>query len=552
VVNLNGIDLDALLNRRFHEMNPELAQQLRTKSPGGYPVLILNLDGARQVVLDDAVLLRGYYRSVLHLADGERGHLRAHPLLQGDDGRQVADRLGGFHDRGLGPGDALFLEETTDGSRRRFTSLGHHFYYRWRYRTTVHVTPLPADQAAHTQATVPGLRDVLSPRREEMTPDRPEKLSGARLLFGFVGTSHGTYSDREPLTFGMGVREEGGKVRRTDFAQLAGRIGVNAAVEQNHEAPLSERFLNHEHEYLVPLRPLGAPKPSAVEHYLTQDRLDERRDGGILCTYGDTPDDIAVGRLRGRKFYLHQPKAKDHAECYELRLNSLDWKSGNNFNLFSDQAAVARYVSKPGRQFRFAVRFTSLRAWELGILLFCLEPTLEDVRALCEKLPESCRGPLLRWLQKVEQKGWHAGKEPLLAHRLGHGRPLGMGSVTVCVDRMRRLVRDNQRCLDLHDHDGDALRQVRQETLVALAVYLRDSLGSNLAAWVERCFVPWLQVHRYVGRYSFDYPRRDRQGERTVFNYHSELRGRHAEGRKRRAAAGNRQRVGLPELNDLD
>src|SRR5262249_26035458 len=159
-----------------------------------------------------------------------------------------------------------------------------------------------------------------------------------------------------------------------------GRIAINTAVEQDAGAPLDNRFLNADRECLVPLRPLGAPRASAVEHYLTQDRLDERPDGGILCTYADTPEDAAVGRLPARKLYLPQPDAASQHSCFELKPGSPDWKAGTSFMLLSDQAAVARFVSCPGRRFRFTVRFTNLRQWELGALLFCMEPTLEAVR----------------------------------------------------------------------------------------------------------------------------------------------------------------------------
>jgi hypothetical protein len=59
IVNLNGIDLVGELNGRFHKLNPELAQQLSTKSPRGYPLLFLNLQDSREVTVEDAVLLGG-------------------------------------------------------------------------------------------------------------------------------------------------------------------------------------------------------------------------------------------------------------------------------------------------------------------------------------------------------------------------------------------------------------------------------------------------------------------------------------------------------------
>lgn len=558
VVNRNGIDLAGALNRLFHEQNPELARELSTKSLGGYPLLFLELGGTREVEMNDAVLLRAFYRSLEHLAEKDKGHLRAHPLLTSEDSTQVAGRIEAFRQRGLQAGDILFLEESDDGKQKKITSLGHHFYYRWRYRTTVQRTAVGTDQAPHGQTLAPGLRDVLCPRELELKPDRPDQLSGARLLFGYVGSSEGKYSDTEPLTFGIGVNAKG---QRTDFAQLAGRVSINMAVEQNAGRPPGERFLNERSGFLVPLRPLGLPRPSAVEHYLTQDRLDQRGDGGTLCTYGDTPDDAAVGRPRGRKFYLHQPDAAEpgKANCFELTdSRHPDWTAGTKYMLLIDQATVGRYVSRPGTQFRFALRFSGLRLWELGALLFTLQPTLDDVRTIHDSLPETVRGPLTNWLKKVADKGWNAEPERLLAHKLGHGRSLGLGSVIVGVDRLRRLSPDVARLVSYQDTQGDVLRGQRTEALKALVKYLADpkdgvlTKAGQVAVWVERCLVPWLQVHRYAGRTRFDYPRRSEKGVATIFNYHTALRSQHAEGRKRKKPTGIRPRQGLPELNDLD
>jgi hypothetical protein len=546
VPNLNGIDLDAQLNRLFHQANPELAHHLSTKSAGGYPLLFLDLHQAREVPINNPVLLRGFYRSLQHLADDDQGHLRAHPLVAGgEDARALAARLREFRNRGLRPGDIVFLEETTDEEGPRYTSLGHHFYYRWRYRTTVHQTIRPEDQAAHAQDVAPGLRDVLCPRLPEMQCP-PQKLSAARLLFGYVGTSGGGYSPAQPLTFRIGASPEAG--RRSDFAQLAGRVAVNMAVEQDAQREPGARFLGNAPGFLVPLRPLGMPRPSAVEHYLTQDRLDERPDAGILCTYGDTPEDKAVGRLRGRKFYLHQPEAAQNAACYALvGPASPDWKAGDKFNLLSDQAAVARFVSTPGTSFRFSIRFVNLRPWELGALRFTLAPTLDAVQRLHDLLPDKSRAALGKWLVKVRQNKWDQGPGPLLAHKLGHGRPLGMGSVTVGLDRLRRLTGDEVPALSDHPPDG---------LLEAFAEHLGKLPPGPLALWVERCLVPWLQVHRYAGRRCFDYPRdyprRDHRGERTIFNYHTNLRSDHARGRKQARPPGTRPRVGLRELDELD
>jgi len=78
--------------------------------------------------------------------------------------------------------------------------------------------------------------------------------------------------------------------------------------------------------------------------------------------------------------------------------------------------------------------------------------------------------------------------------------------------------------------------------------HLTNSLGDRLVQWVKRVLVPWLEVHRYAGRTSYDYPR---AGDGTIFGYHSDLRGKHAEGRKKTKSAAPLMRYGLRELGQF-
>jgi hypothetical protein len=280
-LNHNGIDLLGRLNERFHEScrdDVTLMRQLETKSELGYRFLHLNLEDSKRATLDPGVV-EDFYTSLRHLADTEAGHLTtAHPLIERGD--HFSDELTVFRERGLRPGDVLFLEQTTipEGN----TSVGHQFYYRHAYRDSIHRTAMGADQAQATPGAPFSLRDVLCPREFETGPT-PRRLSGARLLFGYVSTSTGRYKPKEPLTFGIG--HDGGKP--TDYAALAGRISINMAVERGSSiTPMDARFLGSAgDQWLVPLRALGSPKASAVEHYLTQDeRVGRRDDAGILCT----------------------------------------------------------------------------------------------------------------------------------------------------------------------------------------------------------------------------------------------------------------------------
>ncbi|MEZ4673348.1 MAG: TIGR03986 family CRISPR-associated RAMP protein [Caldilineaceae bacterium] len=130
------------------------------------------------------------------------------------------------------------------------------------------------------------------------------------------------------------------------------------------------------------LHTLGTPKPTTFQHYLVQDRR-QRHDANnqaTLAYYGTDPDETAI---RGYKQYWHKgdrldidatPKEREHPK----------------------QLTQVRPV-KPGVHFEFTIRFENLSDIELGALLWTLS------------------------LPGAEGKQY--------AHKLGMGKPLGMGSV---------------------------------------------------------------------------------------------------------------------------
>ncbi len=121
---------------------------------------------------------------------------------------------------------------------------------------------------------------------------------------------------------------------------------------------------------------LSTPKPTTTPFYLLN--KDGRPDPTV--TY-----DTEGARLRGRKFYRHQGKAKPE-----------EYQSDKK----SDQNRTVRGALQPGATFTFTVDFENLAPLELGALLYALE--LEEG----------------------------------LFHRLGYAKPLGFGSVKVSVESM--------------------------------------------------------------------------------------------------------------------
>src|SRR5690606_1593158 len=171
---------------------------------------------------------------------------------------------------------------------------------------------------------------------------------------------------------------------------LMGRVFVNAGLEvvANNDSD-DDRFLKPTF-----LKELGMPRPSAVEHYLKQPHYPRSRpsDRATLVTYGDAAGYDAPGELAGRKFYFDRPNAIA--------------EDASDTNKQNDRSTLALEASKPGRKFRFTVRFRDLDAAELAAILVALSP-------------DQFKGVL---------GGTHHGG---YCSKLGYARPLGWGSVRI-------------------------------------------------------------------------------------------------------------------------
>ncbi|MCL4544238.1 MAG: TIGR03986 family CRISPR-associated RAMP protein [Chloroflexi bacterium] len=145
---------------------------------------------------------------------------------------------------------------------------------------------------------------------------------------------------------------------------------------------------------------LSSPKPTSFQLYLQQDSALESGQRADLQHW-----DSNRAKARGVKVYWHRP-GTDWIE------HSADRKGPG------DSQGVPVRPIKEGAQFRGRIRFENLTATELGALLTVLE------------LPEGC------------------------AHRLGMGKPLGLGSVDIkvtCLQLDDRKSRYQQVCTQSRD-----------------------------------------------------------------------------------------------------
>lgn len=404
----------------------------------------------------------GYLATVRHLVDLDHGHFSERhpdvPKTVAGDAARVRILEAAKHEV-FQPGDLVWVE--WDTKNNCIVSLGWHYYYRWAYTDSV-----------RKDADAPRLeRHGLFPldkEREKDGDNAPKELSAVRRLLGYTGDNEGS----------AGIGEG-------DHAQLMGRVFVNAGLEVVGENDTDEqRFLRPTF-----LKELGMPRPSAVEHYLKQPHHPRSRptDNASLVTYGDAAGYDAPGELAGRKFYL------DRKDAYEPNGTALvpgPAADDSEANRQNDRSTLALEASKPGRKFRFTVRFRDLDAAELAAIVLALSPDQF----------------------KSALGGRHADG---YCSKLGYARPLGWGSVRIEAKQLLLL-----------DEAGEA------PTLKPEA---------EVAAWVTKNHQKtstqdeWLAIHRRSHPNAADYPRPsqdDKNGERHIFTFHTTLRAEHSRNRR--------------------
>ncbi len=298
--------------------------------------------------------------------------------------------------REIESGDNIYVEY--DREENRIVSFGHIDLYRWASADSTQYMWNTGDErqekAVDDLAHCPR-RETHSPESEKVENDRGQ-LTGARLFFGYVDGGKG--EGGESLNLGIG---------KEDHARLAGRIAINHAVEVNATDQLEDRFVQRQvsgrklGHYNLQLRILSSPKPSAFWCYTGIGSNGEYSDE--IQSWGDLPGISESGHpLAGRKFYIRW-----NANEQSIQVDDEATCQGN-------QNQIARYVSSEGGEFRFSLRFKDLNLAELGVLLLALEPfRFKEVESA--ELPAST------------EELWHA---------IGHGRPLGMGGVTLHIDTL--------------------------------------------------------------------------------------------------------------------
>jgi len=487
-----GIDGNAVLAELAKD-NDEEGEEPRFKHHFRALVLDADIDTKRNGLTIETDVVGQYQRTLAMLADQYQGHLSRIP---GRDKIKNLDEIAKAVERnGPRPNQLIYVEArmSPQGTPLEIVSFGTHFRYRWAYADSVREVLIDPDTGAMDT------RVELRPASGERIASRNDnfqhgKLTGARLLFGYT-------ADRASGSIGIGDGS---------FARFAGRIAINHAielVEPGKEGPESRflylRGLTGDARFLLPLRILGAPKPSAVEHYVQQDGVGEIH--GATVTYGDlTGYGPKGGKLNGRKFYRHQPIG---VPLGPLAGNE-SFLAENHDICIGDQAGLARLVSRPGTRYRFTVRFRDLRQWELGALLLAMQPDL------IAGLPADTLEPKLCSVIDEARNMRQDDRQPLFALKMGYARPLGFGSVALSVASARLF--------------ADA-GQLTEQT--AVADWQHKAVLAFTAAMQDRHLglIEWLQAIQIAGCTLADYPRAN---DGKVYTHHTNIRKKHAEERR--------------------
>jgi len=386
-------------------------------------------------------IIQQFIKTKQELVDEKLGHISRNKDIKG--------YTQGIQNTNLQANQLIYVEIDKTG---KVVSFGHNFRYRWRYTDSI------------LKSNGQERDDVKSPDNENIGKEGKEDLlTGARLLLGYVDGDDNTSNKENRLKIGK---------ENSDYVRLAGRISINTAIEQSDDfSDLDNRFVQYsktnndtpkEQRYTIPLKILGKPQASAVEHYLQQD-------GNFLQTYGDLPKiEASNSKLNGRKFYRHQP----------VNDKNTPFEESNREVINKDQASLARYICKRNTTFCFKVRFKNLSNWELGALILALSPQLEDNKT---------------------------------ANKIGHGRPLGLGSVRIDIKQIN-LLRDD---LTLGESDKTAIDYIT-------CLKAQENVS-------EKQINRWLKVLNYEDRKEADYPRSKGQ----IYNYHTDIRREYSQKRRR-------------------
>jgi CRISPR-associated protein (TIGR03986 family) len=211
---------------------------------------------------------------------------------------------------------------------------------------------------------------------------RPEDVDYAEALFGFVRTREELEAMKRRDVISE-IPKQGDKRR-----VYAGRVFVTDAVLEEGQ---TDYWLSD--ESITP-KILATPKPTAFQHYLTQQEPDDKN---RLDHYDSPPPHETV--IRGHKRYWHQGLSTDEGLTLDQIRERIEDERARLRELETSTQHTQFRPVKPGVRFKFRIHFENLSERELGALCWMLQPLGDPEKTYC--------------------------------HHLGMGKPLGMGAVNL-------------------------------------------------------------------------------------------------------------------------
>jgi CRISPR-associated protein (TIGR03986 family) len=247
--------------------------------------------------------------------------------------------------------------------------------------------------------------------RQGSAPDRPGESIGPVEMYR-EAYDHSTGEALGDLHDGAFLPERCTEEKLCPACRLFGKVGGGTAIAGRVSINTAWLCGSPPEMHTVPLRVLGTPHPQyfpfylrgtagegeAVDYNRTPWHRRERDDGSRKnCE----PDDGQFGkrdvRARGRKFYWHH---SDHSGAWEYyKIEEAHRETNPHFPKTNQNATVE--LLPAGCTFEFTVDFENLEDHELGLLL------------------------------------WSLALEDRLAHKIGMGKPIGLGSVKIEILELR-------------------------------------------------------------------------------------------------------------------
>lgn len=541
-------------------------------------------------------ILQRYLDTQCHLIDTTSGHLSPrHPLATKEGATRIDRVIAGIKaSKKLKVGQLIYVEveiHPTTQEPMRVTSLGHNHHYRVRYTDSVREVWNGAGYEPRSVLAPLECEKELAPPPDpaQRVHAPPAALSAARLLFGYAssdakdsGTTDIGKGDFRRLAgrlaFNMAVEQVDDPQDLTRF--LDGGRPIPLRVLGQPRPSAVEFYLDQSGTTGGLLRTYGdlpdqwGAAPNGRKDYPHQpdaavDPSIYRLDGDLDALDGCPEKDGFLQSLRG---HTRAPQNAEQLPSRAIALTLLEhdakwikrWEKElsreamNEQNitrnrrvatailhskpigtfiraiehLQGNQAALARYVLKPGAIFRCTLRFRDLRPWELGAVLLALEPRrIASVQQ--QRLPSTDAMEVIcaQARSELESPGAEA---PLFGQKLGGARPLGLGSASFAIDQLS--IWDGEKMMPNGEHAPGPGQGVVAVAFERLGKRL-EPMGNDPRG--AKVLESWLRMHRYRGQPRRDYPREQDQssGRYEIYVSHTNCRRAHAKQRRVRKTA---------------